>query len=261
MREHDDRRAARPSFHVALQPFELLRAQPSEPAGLQVEHVHQADEVHALMIEAVPSTARGALAVAREVRGPVVPEDVVLARNVEGMPRRRPRRADHLLRDVEFAGLGELGDVSRVEQEGRLTRQRVDAGHRFLKRRRDVLVRRLAEADVTIADLNEEEVRRGISLGRHAASERGRAEHASFQRPEHPGPSPRHAFEKSATVDPVVAMVVDDVVRHENVPSVTVSLRSRGVCRAVPAMGCVYSRTCAIRPGAGHRPRSGTAPP
>ena len=38
----------------SCQPLELLGAQRAEAAGLQVQHVHEADEVHALLVEAVP---------------------------------------------------------------------------------------------------------------------------------------------------------------------------------------------------------------
>src|SRR6185369_6807843 len=52
--KHDDRRAAREAFDVFLEPFELLGAEPAEAARLEVDDVHEADEVNAALIEAVP---------------------------------------------------------------------------------------------------------------------------------------------------------------------------------------------------------------
>ena len=55
VREYDDGLARRPVREVALQPDELLGAEITEPAGLKVLHVVERDEVHALLIEAVPA--------------------------------------------------------------------------------------------------------------------------------------------------------------------------------------------------------------
>ena len=64
MSEHDDRCAGFQVLHVVFQPFELLGPKRSQPACLQIHHVHQSDEVHASFLEAVPSSALAALPVA-----------------------------------------------------------------------------------------------------------------------------------------------------------------------------------------------------
>src|SRR5262245_21567210 len=57
VREDDDGCAAREVFDILLQPFELFRAQRTEPACLQVDDVHETDEMDASLIEAVPPGA------------------------------------------------------------------------------------------------------------------------------------------------------------------------------------------------------------
>src|ERR1700747_1400660 len=56
-----DRRTGREPFDILLQPFERLAADFGEAggfeAGLKFEHIDQADEMHAAVIEAVPALA------------------------------------------------------------------------------------------------------------------------------------------------------------------------------------------------------------
>src|SRR6516164_389743 len=61
--EYHDRRAGRDSFHIVLQPLQLLVPQGAESAGLEVQHVNQADEMDPLLIEAVPACPFGCLTV------------------------------------------------------------------------------------------------------------------------------------------------------------------------------------------------------
>ena len=83
VREHDDRRAVLQMLDVVFQPFELLAAERAEAAGLQVQHVHQPDEVHAFRVEAVPPGSLGALSVAFQILFAVIVEHVVFARHEE----------------------------------------------------------------------------------------------------------------------------------------------------------------------------------
>ena len=83
MREDDDRRRGLAAVEVVLQPFELIGAEIAEAELLQVHHVVEADEVHAVVIEAVPAAALGAFAVAFEIGFPGrLVGDVVFAGNV-----------------------------------------------------------------------------------------------------------------------------------------------------------------------------------
>src|SRR5262249_42083237 len=108
----NDRCAGREPAHVALEPVELFLPQVAEPARLEIEHVDQADEVDAAVIEAVPSTSLRALAVPVQVTLPVVAQDIVLAGYVENAPGLDA--LDDLVRRIEFGGLRELADVAGV---------------------------------------------------------------------------------------------------------------------------------------------------
>ena len=57
LREEDDGRAVLEVLHVSFEPFELFMTQAAESAGFEVHDVHQADEMCAAVIEAVPSVA------------------------------------------------------------------------------------------------------------------------------------------------------------------------------------------------------------
>src|SRR5690349_328499 len=162
------------------------------------------------MLEAVPAAAIRALAVAAQVGGAVVGGDVVLAGNVENTIR--TQSAEHLRGGVELVGLGELRDVSRVENERGTLRQRVDLGDGLLQGCRDVLVGLLAEADVAVAHLDEEDA---LPLSgreqRESAQSKGLG-NAAGQPPNGCRACPRHAPEKAASVDAVVARVGGDVI-------------------------------------------------
>ena len=95
----------RAALQVVLQPLELLGAELAEAAGLEVHDVDQADEVHAVVVEAVPAGALGALAVALEIELALLVDDVVLAGDVDA---RRAWPADDSIGVVEFLGLGQM---------------------------------------------------------------------------------------------------------------------------------------------------------
>ena len=86
MREHDDRRAAgsRPltsfSSHSSCSVAEI-----AETVALQIDHVHQPDEVHAVRVEAVPAVAIGAFTIPVQIALAVFLKDVVFARNGIGL--------------------------------------------------------------------------------------------------------------------------------------------------------------------------------
>ena len=105
MGEHHDRRRGRAALEVVLEPGELLVAEIAEAAGLEVDDVDQADEVHAVGVEAVPAGALGAAAVALEVELAVLVEDVVLARHVVHV---EPRLRDDAVGVVELRRLRQM---------------------------------------------------------------------------------------------------------------------------------------------------------
>ena len=81
MREDDNRSAVFQVLDIVFHPFELFAAKRAKAAGLQIENVHQADKVRALVIEAVPASPFGAFSVSIQVLLSVVVEYVVFARH------------------------------------------------------------------------------------------------------------------------------------------------------------------------------------
>ena len=140
------------ALEVVLQPFELLVAEIAQAAGLEIDHVDEADEVHAVGVEAVPARALGAATVAVAVELHVLVEDVVFARHVMHV---EPGLRDDAVGVVEFGRLGEMGDIAGVNDEGWLDRKRLDLVDRFLERADGVGVGRLVEPDMAVADLQE----------------------------------------------------------------------------------------------------------
>ena len=81
--EYHDRRARGEPFHIILQPLQLFGPERAESTCLEVQDVHQADEMHPFLIEAVPASTFGSLAVPLQILLAVIAQDVVLARDVE----------------------------------------------------------------------------------------------------------------------------------------------------------------------------------
>src|SRR6202142_2977369 len=81
VREYHDRRAVLQVLDVVLHPRELLGTERTESPSLEIHHVYQPDEMHALLVEAVPSRALAPFSVALEKLLSVIVEDVVLAGN------------------------------------------------------------------------------------------------------------------------------------------------------------------------------------
>src|SRR5215471_16367402 len=103
MRENDDRRRCALSVQIVGEPRELLLTEIAHASCLKIEHIVEADEVHAAVVEGIPTFALRELAVAVEIglAGTFV-DDVVLTwhiMNIESGVR------DPLLRVVEFLGL------------------------------------------------------------------------------------------------------------------------------------------------------------
>ena len=88
---------------IVGEPGKLFGAEIAHAAGLEVDHVDQADEMHALMIEGVPALALGLLAVTFQVGLAIILVDhVVFAGDIMNIEF---RRTDDLVGVVEFLGL------------------------------------------------------------------------------------------------------------------------------------------------------------
>src|SRR5690348_1097245 len=162
------------------------------------------------MLEAVPPAALGAPAIAAQIRGPVIRGHIVLAGDIEDTVR--AESAEDLRGGVELLGSRELRDVAGVQNERGALRQRIDLRDGLLQGGGDVLVRFLAEADVAVAHLDEEDA---LPLGRREkvqAAEREGFRDATGQPPDCRRSRPCHTAQKAASVDAVLAAVARDVV-------------------------------------------------
>jgi len=80
-----DRHAGRQTRDIIFQPFQLVVPQRAQPARFQVHDVDQADEVHALLLEAVPPRPAGPLWRTLMVLLSVVIQNVVLSGDIENI--------------------------------------------------------------------------------------------------------------------------------------------------------------------------------
>src|SRR3984885_3000039 len=100
MSEDDDRRGCGEALHIVGEPGELLSAEYTLTAGLEVHHVDESVEREAGVVERIPARALGVLAVALEVElARRLVDEVVLARHVMHV---EPGGADDLSGIVEL---------------------------------------------------------------------------------------------------------------------------------------------------------------
>src|ERR1700719_787160 len=100
MSEDDDRRGCGETLHIVGEPGELLGAQNTHAAGLEVHHADESDEMDAIVVERIPAGALGVLAVALEVGlARRFVDEVVFARHVVHV---EPGGADDLSGIVEL---------------------------------------------------------------------------------------------------------------------------------------------------------------
>src|SRR6185312_4122402 len=181
--------------------------QVAESAGLEVQHVDQAHEVHAAMVEAVPAPLVLALAETTEELRAVVADHVVLARHVEHLALAGTRLLHEPLHGGERVLPRQVGEVAGVQYKIRAHRQRVDLGQRRAERGRRVRVRREVEADVRIADLGEAEG--GVlRLGARGGAQRARVQHAALHQQQGAGAGPGHALHEVAAAHRAVVVFV-----------------------------------------------------
>src|SRR5438876_5980290 len=121
----------------------------------------------------------------------------------------------HFIEGVELLWLRQLRDISRMNEERRRRWHSVDAIEGNLESLRHILVRLFTESDVAVADLQKAEVgsRQRLS-GPRNLGESFRREDAAADRPKQAGTSPCHTVEKAAAINPVVFVVVRNVIGH-----------------------------------------------
>src|SRR5262249_3013129 len=177
------------------------------PAGLEVDHVDEADEVHAVLVEAVPAGALRVLAVTLAVELDLLVDDVVFARHVM---HGEARGADDLVGVVELLRLRQMRDVAGVDHEGGPDRQRLHLGHRLFQGAVDVGIGGLVEAHVAVADLQEGEAAGALRL--RLANDAERTRPPAADRRQDAGPGPGHALEHVAPRGAVVVVTI--VIAH-----------------------------------------------
>src|SRR5579864_4328452 len=100
MREQHDRSTTGPRSQVVLEPSELIGTQLAH--SLQRTYVYQSHEVNALLIEAVPSAAFRAFAIAFQIQLSVINGNIVLAGHIEDLLLLG--RREYAFYAVEFSG-------------------------------------------------------------------------------------------------------------------------------------------------------------
>src|ERR1700751_1991664 len=113
--------------------------------------------MHALLIEAVPSTALGALAITLEELLAVVAQHVVLAGDEVDLFGGGSLL--YLIERIELTRLRELAEIAGVNNEIWFLRHGVNLVDCRLQSRGNIWIGRFVKADVAIADLHKGEVR------------------------------------------------------------------------------------------------------
>src|SRR6266478_6221829 len=114
------------------------------------------------------------------------------------------RLANDLISIIEFLGLRQVRNVAGVDHEGGLLRQSTYFSDGFFQRTECVRVRRSFKPDVAVGDLQERKSAGCLCLCLGNPEQRRRSWHAAHHRPQHSGPRPDHAFQRTAAVDMVV---------------------------------------------------------
>ena len=137
----------------------------------------------------------------------------MLSRNVKDVLS--PAALQHFIEGVELFWLRELGNIPRMNEERRRRWHRVDAIEGNSEGRGYVFVRLFTEANVAVTDLQKAEVhrRQGLS-GLRDLGKGFRHEYAAADRPKQAGAGPSHALKKAAAINPVVFVVVRNIIGH-----------------------------------------------
>jgi hypothetical protein len=202
VRHQHDRRTGREPFDILLQPFKLLVANFGEAggfeAGLKLEHIDQPDEVHAAVIEAVPTLAPGVFAIACEIGLAVVRVgDVMLAGQEEHL---LIGRFDDLIGVVPLLLFGEVANIAGMDEKGGLRRHRLDLVDRLGERGARVGVWRQMKANMAVTNLNESKRALRRLGGGSPADQAERAWHPAAQGPNDARPRPGHALQQAAAI-------------------------------------------------------------
>src|SRR6266403_1353052 len=85
MGKDNDWRAVLQVLDITFKPLELIVAEGTQTAGFEIHHVHKADEVNAILVEAVPALSFGVFCVTLAKHGALVIENVVFSWHKENL--------------------------------------------------------------------------------------------------------------------------------------------------------------------------------
>src|SRR5262249_37642077 len=154
--EDDEGRAAGEPCDIVFEPVQLVLTEAAQARCLEVQDVDEPDEMHALVVKALPAIPRGPLPVAVEKLLPAIKKDVMLAGHVKYLAGINTFEA--LSERVERPGFLAMGEVPGVQEKGRRRLQCIDLGDGQLQRRHDVGIRLALEADMRIANLYKDKI-------------------------------------------------------------------------------------------------------
>ena len=207
VRENHDGRAFRKMLNVFLQPLQLFCAQAAQTPGLQVQDVYQSDEMHAVLVKAVPTRSLRSLPIPLQILFAIIVQHVVLAGNKEDIFG--AGALQQLVHGVELFRFREMTDVSGVQDERGRHRQRVDLVHGGLQRANHVGVRGFVETHMAIADLNETEFSLEFMTAHSGDSSQAiGVQHSAFDHAQGARARPCHALQEAPAVDAVVVRFV-----------------------------------------------------
>src|SRR5690242_7478041 len=104
-------------LQIIFQPLQLLAAKHSQPALFDIHRIDQADEMHALLVETIPTGALRAFAKPLAVQLSVIIDDVMLSRHVEYLAAFA--LFENLLKRIEFLRFSEMGEIASVQHKRR----------------------------------------------------------------------------------------------------------------------------------------------
>src|SRR5581483_6433861 len=106
-----------------------------------------------------------------------------------------------------------MADVAGVQDEAWLSGQSVDLVLRRLQRGHNIRIGCLVEAHVAVTDLDKAQLAFGLLLAQFSKpAEAVRLEHAALHHAKGPGAGPSHALKKSATINAVMVVVMQDYI-------------------------------------------------
>ena len=158
MCEDHNRSVRAEAFQVRFEPLELLVPELAQTARLKIQDIDEANEMDAILGEAVPTRAPGvdSFQVAFAVELAAIVKHIVLPGNMKHVLG--PAALEYFIEGIEFLRFRQLGDISSMNQEGWRSGHRVNAIESNLESLGNILIGVFAKANVAIADLEKAKI-------------------------------------------------------------------------------------------------------